>query len=435
MLRPNDNSKLHGKRLLPALTSLRILAALHVVLFHCAFYMVKHSVWGQMRATEHSSALVHNTWAYLGQGFANILGAGTWSVSFFFVLSGFILFYNYGDLRNGPFDTRKFWVARFARIYPVYLVGMIVFAPFLLRGWADNPQMESHSLVTGGMLSATLLQSWFWRYATFWNGPGWSMSAEAFFYAMFPLMLLPMRRVNSSATLLGAMLTCWMASILKVPLVHSMIDHGWIAAGAKDTAEAFTAIADYNPLARIPEFLAGVALGRLMVLRGGPAMRGTKLTAITLLAICVALFAAALGKNCPWYLAASGGLTPIFAIVIWNLTVDGSFLVRLLAWSPLVFLGEASYSVYILHLPLEHWFGYVVRKLAHSPDALLLDVPTYGLLAVYLAFMLGVCSVTYLFFEVPARDFIRFGFRRRRVIAAAPTTPAPVAVSSAQIAS
>jgi peptidoglycan/LPS O-acetylase OafA/YrhL len=427
MLRPNDNCKLHGKRLLPALTSLRIFAALHVVLFHCAFYMVKHSVWRQMVATQNSPALVHYAWVYVGQGFANILGTGTWSVSFFFVLSGFILFYNYGDTRNGPFDTRKFWVARFARIYPVYLIGMLVFAPFLLRGWADNPQIENHSLATGGALSMTLLQSWFWRYATFWNGPGWSMSAEAFFYALFPLLMWPMRKVSSSWTLLGVMLACWMVSVLKVPLVHSMIDQGWIAAGAKNTAEAFTAIADYNPLARVPEFIAGVALGRLMVLRNGPLMRGAKLTITTLLAMCVGLLAGALGKNCPWYLAVSGGLTPIFAIVIWNLTVDGSFLTRLLTWSPLVFLGEASYSVYILHLPLEHWFGYVVRKLAHSPDGLL-DVPNYGMLAVYLAFMLGVCSSTYLFFELPARDFIRFGFRRRRVIAtpAAETRQVPV---------
>src|SRR6202021_2555994 len=98
------------------------------------------------------------------------------------------------------------------------------------------------------------------------------------------------------------------------------------------------------------------------------------------------------GPYCPWFVAVSGGLTPIFAIVIWNLTVDDSLPAKLLAWSPLVFFGEASYSVYILHLPVEHWFGYVARKLAHSPDSLTLDVPTYGMLMVYLVIMLAVCS-------------------------------------------
>ena len=94
-----------------------------------------------------------------------------------------------------------------------------------------------------------------------------------------------------------------------------------------------------------------------------------------------------------------------------------------------MFLGEASYSVYILHLPLEHWFGYVVRKLSHNPDSLTLDVPTYSLLAAYLIFMLTICSFTYLFFELPARDLIRRAFRRRRV-AVIPAQAAPIAVIS-----
>jgi peptidoglycan/LPS O-acetylase OafA/YrhL len=429
MLRPIDNTRLHGKRTLPALTSLRIFAAFHVVLFHCAYYMVRHTMHHQLDGVQSPTLLMRWSNVIL-QGVTNVLAAGTWSVSFFFVLSGFILFYNYGDERSGPFSSSKFWLARFARIYPVYLLGMAIFAPFLVRGWTWDPGMDGHSLVAGGALSLGLVQSWFWRYATFWNGPGWSMSAEAFFYAMFPLLMWPMRKVNSPSKLVGIIAGCWAMSILKVPLIHSLINHGILAAGSNGDPEAFTAIADYNPLARIPEFLAGVALGRLMVLRGGPSIRGAKLTAITLLAGFAGLGAAALGKDCPWFLAVSGGLTPIFAIVIWCLTVDGSWLAKLLAWSPLVFLGEASYSVYILHLPLEHWFGYVARKLSHNPESLTLDVPTYGMLAAYLVFMLVICSFSYLFIELPARDFIRFGFKRKRSIPVA-TAPAPVAATSA----
>ena len=115
MLRPNDNSKLHGKRVLPALTSLRIFAALHVVMFHCAYYMVRHTVKRQVSVTENGPAAIHYAWVILGRGFSNFLATGTWSVSFFFVLSGFILFYNYGDERSGPFRSGKFWLARFAQ--------------------------------------------------------------------------------------------------------------------------------------------------------------------------------------------------------------------------------------------------------------------------------------------------------------------------------
>ena len=186
------NPKLHGKRRLPALTSLRIIAAIHVVLFHYGLGLVHQSTDQYIAATRHSAAPLHWTAYILGHGITNIIAAGSWSVSLFFILSGFILFYNYGDDRENSLDAKKFWIARFARIYPVYLVGILVMAPFLFHRWAVDPRFTTHKIVTGGVLSLAMLQSWFPRhYATLFNGPGWSMSVEAFCYALFPLLLLP----------------------------------------------------------------------------------------------------------------------------------------------------------------------------------------------------------------------------------------------------
>src|SRR6476620_6656817 len=91
---------------LHAITSLRFLAALHVVLFH-------------MRVV---GILSGGPWWY--QNFASI---GYIGVNFFFVLSGFILVYTYA---GSSFSVRRFWQARFARIYPAYVVSLIVAAPF-----------------------------------------------------------------------------------------------------------------------------------------------------------------------------------------------------------------------------------------------------------------------------------------------------------------
>lgn len=186
------NPNRHGKRRLPALTSLRIFAAMHVVLLHCALVMVRRSADQYINATKHSAAPLHWAAFILGRGITNIISAGGWSVSFFFVLSGFILFYNYGDDRQSPLNATKFWIARFARIYPVYLLGMIVMTPFLFHRWMVDPRFVTHKIVTGGVVSLTLLQAWFPHYASLWNGPGWSMSVEAFCYALFPLLLLPL---------------------------------------------------------------------------------------------------------------------------------------------------------------------------------------------------------------------------------------------------
>ena len=89
---------------LPALTSLRFLAALHVVMFHLhALKIYEGSGW------YHRTALI----GYVG-------------VSLFYVLSGFILVYTYGgrELKIG-----KFWQARFARVYPAYLFSLVLTAP------------------------------------------------------------------------------------------------------------------------------------------------------------------------------------------------------------------------------------------------------------------------------------------------------------------
>jgi len=408
------NPKLHGKRHLPALTSLRILAAIHVVLFHCAYHIVRLNMHHLMGVTLHSTPVVHWAMVILANATINILAAGGWSVSFFFVLSGFILFYNYGEDRKEPFSASRFWLARFARIYPVYILGMAVIFPFLYRGRLDDPAVVGHSFAGAGVLSGTLLQSWFWRYATFWNAPGWSMSAEAFFYALFPLLLFPLRKITSSTKLLGVMLLCWIISIAKGPILWAFLRHAWVAAGAPDDPSSIIAITDYNPLARLPEFVAGMALGRLFILRKRPALQGAKLALVGVITGFLGLCIAALGSDCPSFLAAAGGLTPIFALVIWTLTDEDSLPARILAWSPLVFLGEASYSVYILHVPLVHWFGYAVRRIWGFPDMPdMPDIPSSGFLLLYIVIMLAICSLVYRYLELPARDFIRRGFRRR----------------------
>ena len=353
----------------------------------------------------------------LGRGISNFLSAGPWSVSLFFILSGFILFYNYGNSGPRPGSARKFWIARFARIYPVYLLGLLVIAPFVLHDWYASEVYGLHHAVVGGALAVSLLQSWVPKYATFWNGPGWSMSVEAFFYALFPLLMLPLRRVAGTGKLVAVIIGCWALSIIKTPGIWFIALHWSVWMHGRFHTSLVTAVTDYGPLSRLPEFVAGMALGRLMLLRGGPALRGAKLAMLTLTAAGTCLIFAALGNHCPWCFSVAGGLTPLFALVIWSLTVEESFVAKLLAWSPLVFLGEVSYSIYIIHLPLAHWFGVAVNHITHRPDSdTFLDIPNYFVLAIFLPVLLGLCSLIYTFFEIPARDFIRDRMNRRLAV-------------------
>ena len=140
---------------LNALTGLRCFAAINIVLFHFS----NPNWFGPL---------------------APVVNAGYASVSFFILLSGFVLAYNYAErARTGTLDARRFWEARFTRLYPIYLLSLIL-------SWRTIPgeyMHHSHAMFwTGMVLSPLLLQGWIPEIATFLNTPAWTMSAEGFYY-------------------------------------------------------------------------------------------------------------------------------------------------------------------------------------------------------------------------------------------------------------
>lgn len=134
---------------LPALTGLRFFAALLVLCVH------------------------FGRWLAMPTPLHTLIGRGGVSVGLFFVLSGFILTHTYctasGSFRGTP---GAFYVARFARIYPVYLCG-IGLALMTVNPWAV-PVHTPHLLIL--VLTMSLIQSWFPPLQAIINGPGWSLS-------------------------------------------------------------------------------------------------------------------------------------------------------------------------------------------------------------------------------------------------------------------
>ncbi len=179
---------------LPALTSLRFFAALHVMLFH--LYNMK--------------VLTGGGW------YRKLASIGYVGVSLFFVLSGFILVYTYA---GREMNLRRFWQARFARIYPAYLFSLVLTAPFFFYVCIKLKDMDipffawvKNHLLLSSTLVPLLLQSWVPNAALAWNSPAWSLSVEAFFYLLFPLILYRMLRFRSR-TLAWLIPACWMLSL------------------------------------------------------------------------------------------------------------------------------------------------------------------------------------------------------------------------------
>jgi peptidoglycan/LPS O-acetylase OafA/YrhL len=397
-----------------ALTSLRIFAAMHVVLFHSYRLLWLRTADGWMARTAGSSAPVHMLVSVAARAVANILDTGRWSVSLFFVLSGFILTYNYFGKLSRPGGVRAFWVARFARIYPVYLLGWALQAPIMAFAYLQVRMFSLPTLVKQGVLSLSLLQAWVPKYAVSWNAPAWSLCVEAFFYLLFPLLMVRLVRRTGSASMIGIIAVCSAISLALMTTLWALTSRGAAPMDENDPRyQLLFNVFLFMPICRIPEFIAGMALGRMALLRG-PRKSSPRPTLLALIALALILLIEANSTHRPSILS-DGALTPLFALLIWALATPRAWLSRIMAWSPLVLLGEASYAVYICHWPLMAWIMRVLRSIAPASIAPTHDVTSYSALIIILASLLGLCIVIFKFIEVPARNKIRRALGRHVV--------------------
>jgi len=156
------------------------------------------------------------------RAFRNLFSSGFIGVDLFFVLSGFILSWNYlSDDRSLPEGggvpedrslsvTRKeFWRARAARILPVYYVSLALSLPvfLLMQFQAGVTPAAIRSAIVTAATTLTLTQSWVSPFSYLWNNPGWSLSVEVFLYLSFPLVARWLVRKPLKLVLRGAAAT------------------------------------------------------------------------------------------------------------------------------------------------------------------------------------------------------------------------------------
>ena len=356
---------------LKALTSLRFFAALYVVLFH-------------MRVT---GELAGGPWWY--QNFASI---GYIGVNCFFVLSGFILVYTYTD---PVLDAPRFWQARFARIYPAYALSLALSAPlfFLIVHRGDIPffAWSSQHLFLACLLTVLLLQAWVPQGALTWNPVCWSLSVEAFFYLSFPA-LLPWCRRRSSARLIGTLAGVALVSLgLSVFYVVGHPD-GIDKVNSQETTLLWKNVLSFNPVARLPEFVVGMLAGALFL--RGKIGRGAALP-LVMGGMLVLVILTVLVGAIPTPLISAGFLSPAFAAIILGLALRPHWAAVLeVKW--LVILGEASYSLYLLH-------SMVLNDIYNRWPAL----PHWTRVGLAIGGSIAAALLCFYFVEKPGRNLLR----------------------------
>ncbi|HLZ24374.1 MAG TPA: acyltransferase [Ktedonobacterales bacterium] len=374
---------------LPALTGLRIVAALAVVFYH---YFAVFMTWSPTNGIPVTERAPTTLWLRLLYG-------GTLGVDCFFVLSGFILAYTYMASTGALRGTRAaFWVARAARIYPVYLLGLVLgMVPFL---WHERHLAGLVSNIIGQPL---LLQAWVPPLTTWTslNPPGWSLSVEAFCYLLFPFILVTLAARSRRTLWMAAALSCVVFAV--VPVVLAPL--GYLS-HQPSLIWVISRVLYYNPLVRLPEFTLGVALGLLFV-RRHEEPEDRHVFAATGIVVDLSLVAIALAVIGLAFLPLPEALptrvlaAPLLAAGIALLALERGHLARLLSRRGCVWLGDVSYGVYILHVPLWAWLAWLAQRAFHVP-------PTApALLPIYLMCVVGAAGLSHRYIETPARAAIR----------------------------
>ena len=363
---------------LPALTGIRTLLALAIILFHFT--------------PSHLGLL----YPFIDNGYV--------FVGVFFLISGYVLTYNYAD-RGKSLVKREFWLARFSRLYPVYLFVLLLSITMVRDEWHARSHAEFWQ---GIILTPLVLQGWSPSVATFWNTVAWTLTSECVLYAAFPwLIRLPWPRKPLRLTIL--LIAIWIIGLIPHSLYLYLNPDHIVGPVDRYSSTELIRFLKYTPLPYVCTFLTGVTLGKLQLTLTFTPRQRLILSSVSL--ATVGLFFYLLVGHTPYLLMHGGLLTPLFAALVLGLSGPHP-ISALFSWRPLLLVGESSYCLYLLH--------FNVFQLLHTykvPERLHLAALDPWLSYVMLILL---ALAVFHFVEIPVRRAIlqRFSHKHRTLLPA-----------------
>lgn len=357
---------------LPVLTTLRFFAAAEVVAFHFAN--------------------VRPGWAKPVDFLSGLVSGGYAAVLFFFVLSGFILAYVHtgeGERSGCNVKAPRFWRLRFARIAPAYYLGLVLALPILTHTLGQS-QASGWSAAFGMATVALFVQAWWPAYTTLWNIPAWSLSVECLFYALFPWLARTLARWPAVVVLVGSYALIVLTNDYRGEL-------RWRSGLLGPTEKSDWLVLSAFPIVYLPLFTFGMALARLYLLgrvfspRLHAAMLGIGV------ALTVLIFGGA--WMLPGWTRSDPALVLVFALIVFG-GAGAADTLPLLTRPTFVLLGEASYSMYILHIPLRVCWDNLANAVPGLSGMPWLNFP------LYFGFVVFVSVVMFRVVETPLRQWI-----------------------------
>ena len=258
-------------------------------------------------------------------------------VSFFFILSGFVMVIAYW--KKEKILPGRYFLKRFARVYPVCLLAAILLLALTVAEYflfAENSDLNFVDF----FLSISLLQAWIPSKALSFNTPAWSITVECFFYLLFPLLFNRFYKKFDFKKLITPILLIWLFSQF---LLHYLIGSSFYS-GHPSMSHS---LIFYFPLMHLNEFL----LGNLAALFFIDVLKDKAIKTDIYILLILILGALALKFNTQFSFH-NGLLAVLFVPLILFISSNKGYFSKITNRSFFVFLGEISYGVYILQLPV-----------------------------------------------------------------------------------
>ncbi len=309
-------------------------------------------------------------------------------LSFFFVLSGFIMSYSYKQkLEADKTSFTNFWVARFARIYPMHFITLLLAIPLSFN-------TDLVSWVNKLLLNLALLQSFVPSdgfYFTF-NAVSWSLSDEMFFYLCFPLLVLLF--TNKRFRL-------WipLAYLVAIPIGLLLI---------KDVFHQ--ALFYINPLTRIGDFMAGMLLYRLYEKRkDNEYLNNRRLANIAEISTLGLLAASMYFHNyVPIGFRYSLYYLLPMCLLVYVFSYSRGIISDILSNKVLVYLGDLSFGFYLVHVLVIRYYTLLQSKVPALPLDATAVVPLFVVTLV-------LTAALHKYYEMPMNSYIRRIYSSRKI--------------------
>jgi peptidoglycan/LPS O-acetylase OafA/YrhL len=318
-------------------------------------------------------------------GFLHTMASrGNLCVSYLFFLSGFVMTISYcSHSFKRTEDKLKYWNTRIARIYPMFILALISYIAFIAILKKDP--LDLFDVTT----QLFCLQAWIPGRVLRLNFPGWAVSVELFFVLLFPFIMVLYGKYHYKYIFLLTIMF-WISSLV---LQNYLFTSYYQGIHSKTHDMIF-----YNPVLHLNTFLFGI-LGGISYFKIKGLYKGYFTTlgfVLSVFAIYYLVFSIQLPSSlsCTYH---NGLLAPLFFIFTLSLSLDESVISRILSYRPLELLGDLSYSIFILQLPVAIFMDYY--RYQHQNLIPNFNVAFY----LYLTVLLAISFLCFRYFESPLR--------------------------------